>query len=73
MDCWSVPNFMLIIDYTWHPMYPQKTDQQLKQSCKGLNKTMKIINLYSYCKDYVDTPTLLIGLHSPSNQVEIFS
>ncbi|KAK1791549.1 hypothetical protein P4O66_013549, partial [Electrophorus voltai] len=32
VDCWSVPNFLLIIDYTWHPIYPQKSDQQLKQS-----------------------------------------
>lgn len=39
VDCWSVPNFMLIIDYTWHPIYPQKSDQQLKQSCKCLNNT----------------------------------
>lgn len=34
MDCWSVPNFLLIIDYTWHPIYPQKADEQLKQSRK---------------------------------------
>lgn len=34
VDCWSVPNFLLIIDYTWHPIYPQKADEQLKQSCK---------------------------------------
>lgn len=25
---------MLTIDYTWHPVYPQKADEQLKQSCK---------------------------------------
>lgn len=25
---------MLTIDYTWHPIYPQKADEQLKQSCK---------------------------------------
>lgn len=34
VDCWSVPNFLLIVDYTWHPIYPQKTDEQLKRSCK---------------------------------------
>lgn len=34
VDCWSVPNFLLIIDYTWHPIYPQKADEQLKQSRK---------------------------------------
>lgn len=34
VDCWSVPNFLLIIDYTWHPIYPQKSDEQLKRSCK---------------------------------------
>uniref|UniRef100_A0A4W3HSK9 KIAA1109 n=1 Tax=Callorhinchus milii TaxID=7868 RepID=A0A4W3HSK9_CALMI len=32
IECWSVPNIMLIIDYTWHPIYPQKADEQLKQS-----------------------------------------
>ncbi|TRY60510.1 hypothetical protein DNTS_001480 [Danionella cerebrum] len=39
VDCWSVPNFMLIIDYTWHPIYPQKSEQQLKQSCECFNDT----------------------------------
>ncbi|XP_072351818.1 bridge-like lipid transfer protein family member 1 isoform X7 [Scyliorhinus torazame] len=32
IDCWSVPNILLCIDYTWHPIYPQKADEQLKQS-----------------------------------------
>ncbi|XP_016400973.1 bridge-like lipid transfer protein family member 1 isoform X9 [Sinocyclocheilus rhinocerous] len=40
VDCWSVPNFMLIIDYTWHPIYPQKTDQQLKQSMSEIEESM---------------------------------
>uniref|UniRef100_A0A8C1DHH6 KIAA1109 n=1 Tax=Cyprinus carpio carpio TaxID=630221 RepID=A0A8C1DHH6_CYPCA len=40
VDCWSVPNFMLIIDYTWHPIYPQKTDQQLKQSLSEIEESM---------------------------------
>ena len=29
-----MPNFTLIIDYTWHPIYPQKADKQLKQTCE---------------------------------------
>ncbi|XP_065153130.1 bridge-like lipid transfer protein family member 1 isoform X4 [Paramisgurnus dabryanus] len=40
VDCWSVPNFMLIIDYTWHPIYPQKSDQQLKQSLSEIEESM---------------------------------
>lgn len=40
VDCWSVPNFLLIIDYTWHPIYPQKADEQLKQSCKRAAPTL---------------------------------
>ncbi|XP_078396140.1 bridge-like lipid transfer protein family member 1 isoform X10 [Cetorhinus maximus] len=32
IECWSVPNILLCIDYTWHPIYPQKADEQLKQS-----------------------------------------
>ncbi|XP_059821063.1 bridge-like lipid transfer protein family member 1 [Hypanus sabinus] len=32
IECWSVPNILLTIDYTWHPIYPQKADEQLKQS-----------------------------------------
>uniref|UniRef100_UPI00398F7960 bridge-like lipid transfer protein family member 1 n=1 Tax=Pristiophorus japonicus TaxID=55135 RepID=UPI00398F7960 len=32
IECWSVPNIQLCIDYTWHPIYPQKADEQLKQS-----------------------------------------
>lgn len=34
VECWTVPSVMLTIDYTWHPIYPQKADEQLKQSCK---------------------------------------
>lgn len=41
VDCWSVPNFLLIIDYTWHPIYPQKADEQLKQSCKLAALTLR--------------------------------
>ncbi|XP_076156832.1 bridge-like lipid transfer protein family member 1 isoform X6 [Alosa pseudoharengus] len=40
VDCWSVPNFLLIIDYTWHPIYPQKADQQLKQSLSEMEESM---------------------------------
>ncbi|KAG7510689.1 hypothetical protein JOB18_028724 [Solea senegalensis] len=40
VDCWSVPNFMLIIDYTWHPIYPQKADEQLKQSLSEMEESM---------------------------------
>lgn len=34
VECWTVPSVMLTIDYMWHPIYPQKADEQLKQSCK---------------------------------------
>uniref|UniRef100_A0A672J8A9 Si:ch211-233a24.2 n=1 Tax=Salarias fasciatus TaxID=181472 RepID=A0A672J8A9_SALFA len=40
VDCWSVPNFLLIIDYTWHPIYPQKADEQLKQSFSEMEESM---------------------------------
>ncbi|XP_077476639.1 bridge-like lipid transfer protein family member 1 [Stigmatopora argus] len=40
VDCWSVPNFMLIIDYTWHPIYPQKADEQLKQSLSEMEESI---------------------------------
>ncbi|KAL2098940.1 hypothetical protein ACEWY4_005420 [Coilia grayii] len=40
VDCWSVPNFLLIMDYTWHPIYPQKADQQLKQSLSEMEESM---------------------------------
>ncbi|XP_032404120.1 transmembrane protein KIAA1109 homolog [Xiphophorus hellerii] len=40
VDCWSVPNFLLIIDYTWHPIYPQKADEQLKQSFSEIEESM---------------------------------
>ncbi|XP_053700675.1 bridge-like lipid transfer protein family member 1 isoform X3 [Synchiropus splendidus] len=40
VDCWSVPNFLLIIDYTWHPIYPQKADEQLKQSLSEIEESM---------------------------------
>uniref|UniRef100_H3AGP3 Bridge-like lipid transfer protein family member 1 n=1 Tax=Latimeria chalumnae TaxID=7897 RepID=H3AGP3_LATCH len=32
VDCWTVPSIMLTIDYTWHPVYPEKEDEQLKQA-----------------------------------------
>ncbi|KAM9433242.1 bridge-like lipid transfer protein family member 1 isoform 4-T4 [Salvelinus alpinus] len=40
VDCWTVPNFLLIIDYTWHPIYPQKADKQLKQSLSEMEDAM---------------------------------
>ncbi|EMP38574.1 hypothetical protein UY3_04218 [Chelonia mydas] len=32
VECWTVPSVTFTIDYTWHPIYPQKADEQLKQS-----------------------------------------
>ncbi|XP_075964686.1 bridge-like lipid transfer protein family member 1 isoform X15 [Anarhichas minor] len=40
VDCWSVPNFLLIIDYSWHPIYPQKADEQLKQSLSEMEESI---------------------------------
>lgn len=34
VECWTVPSVVFTIDYSWHPIYPQKADEQLKQSCK---------------------------------------
>ncbi|XP_058888337.1 bridge-like lipid transfer protein family member 1 isoform X4 [Acipenser ruthenus] len=40
VDCWTVPSLMLMIDYTWHPIYPQKADEQLKQSLSEMEESM---------------------------------
>ncbi|XP_069487251.1 bridge-like lipid transfer protein family member 1 isoform X7 [Ambystoma mexicanum] len=40
VECWTVPSVMLIIDYTWHPIYPQKADEQLKQSLSVMEESM---------------------------------
>ncbi|XP_060035101.1 bridge-like lipid transfer protein family member 1 isoform X6 [Erinaceus europaeus] len=40
VECWTVPSVILIIDYTWHPIYPQKADEQLKQSLSEMEETM---------------------------------
>lgn len=52
VDCWSVPNFLLIIDYTWHPIYPQKADEQLKQSCK----MMTSYQYFVYWRSFQNVP-----------------
>lgn len=71
VDCWSVPNFLLIIEYTWHPIYPQKADEQLKQSrkldasvlcCYPLWE-MPIINLMTLTVDIVGR--ILVFLTNP--------
>lgn len=40
VECWTVPSVMLTIDYTWHPIYPQKADEQLKQSLSEIEESM---------------------------------
>ncbi|XP_014640029.1 PREDICTED: uncharacterized protein KIAA1109 homolog isoform X2 [Ceratotherium simum simum] len=40
VECWTVPSVMLTIDYTWHPIYPQKADEQLKHSLSEMEETM---------------------------------
>ncbi|XP_036914479.1 transmembrane protein KIAA1109 homolog isoform X1 [Sturnira hondurensis] len=40
VECWAVPSVLLTIDYTWHPIYPQKADEQLKQSLSEMEETM---------------------------------
>ncbi|XP_075472009.1 bridge-like lipid transfer protein family member 1 isoform X4 [Ascaphus truei] len=40
VECWTVPTVVLIIDYTWHPIYPQKADEQLKQSLSEMEESM---------------------------------
>ncbi|XP_032872772.1 transmembrane protein KIAA1109 homolog isoform X2 [Amblyraja radiata] len=41
IECWSVPTILLSIDYTWHPIYPQKADEQLKQSFETQQMTSR--------------------------------
>lgn len=55
VDCWSVPNFLLIIDYTWHPIYPQKADEQLKQSRKLATSVLCCYPLLGELLTHVDT------------------
>nr|XP_033794435.1 transmembrane protein KIAA1109 homolog isoform X3 [Geotrypetes seraphini] len=43
VECWIVPSVTLIIDYTWHPIYPQKADEQLKQSLSEMEESMLAI------------------------------
>lgn len=59
VDCWSVPNFLLIIDYTWHPIYPQKADEQLKQSCKLAASLVCCYPLLCKPLTYIDTVDFL--------------
>ncbi|XP_053317388.1 bridge-like lipid transfer protein family member 1 [Spea bombifrons] len=40
VECWTVPSVILNIDYTWHPIYPQKADEQLKQSLSEIEQSM---------------------------------
>ncbi|XP_054546358.1 bridge-like lipid transfer protein family member 1 isoform X3 [Talpa occidentalis] len=40
VECWTVPSVVLTIDYTWHPIYPQKADEQLKQSLSEMEETL---------------------------------
>ncbi|KAF7252839.1 hypothetical protein EYD10_01996 [Varanus komodoensis] len=40
VECWIVPSIMLTIDYSWHPIYPQKADEQLKQSLSEMEETI---------------------------------
>lgn len=66
VDCWSVPNFLLIIDYTWHPIYPQKADEQLKQSCKRTAQ-YEFFKICHHClHSCVDTVVLPRSAYFPS-------
>ncbi|KAJ7406763.1 hypothetical protein WISP_131579 [Willisornis vidua] len=40
VECWTVPSVVFTIDYSWHPIYPQKADEQLKQSLSEMEETM---------------------------------
>ncbi|XP_062839680.1 bridge-like lipid transfer protein family member 1 isoform X4 [Anolis carolinensis] len=40
VECWTVPSVMLTIDYVWHPIYPQKADEQLKQSLSEMEESV---------------------------------
>lgn len=66
VDCWSVPNFLLIIDYTWHPIYPQKADEQLKQSCKLTAQYEFFKICHHYLHSCVDTVVLPRSDYFPS-------
>ncbi|KAJ6668797.1 hypothetical protein lerEdw1_012281 [Lerista edwardsae] len=40
VECWTVPSVTLTIEYAWHPIYPQKADEQLKQSLSEMEETI---------------------------------
>ncbi|XP_012590282.1 PREDICTED: uncharacterized protein KIAA1109 [Condylura cristata] len=40
VECWTVPSVVLTIDYTWHPIYPQRAEEQLKQSLSEMEETL---------------------------------
>lgn len=48
VECWTVPSVVFTIDYSWHPIYPQKADEQLKQSCKCHYLLVSMVHLGSY-------------------------
>ncbi|CAH2300868.1 Hypothetical predicted protein [Pelobates cultripes] len=58
IECWTVPSVVLNIDYTWHPIYPQKADEQLKQSLSEIEESM--LSMLRPCQrtsDRVSSPT----------------
>lgn len=48
VECWTVPCVVFTIDYSWHPIYPQKADEQLKQSCKC--KSVFFLSIFHFRK-----------------------
>ncbi|CAJ0968810.1 unnamed protein product, partial [Ranitomeya imitator] len=60
VECWTVPSVLLNIDYTWHPIYPQKADEQLKQSLSEMEESM--LSMLRPCQrtsERVTSPTAL--------------
>ncbi|XP_071975455.1 bridge-like lipid transfer protein family member 1 isoform X3 [Engystomops pustulosus] len=60
VECWTVPSVLLNIDYTWHPIYPQKADEQLKQSLSEMEESM--LSMLRPCQrtsERVTSPTSL--------------
>lgn len=58
VECWTVPSVVFTIDYSWHPIYPQKADEQLKQSRKCHYFFLVSMFHFRNCCDFVGSKCL---------------
>uniref|UniRef100_A0A8C4Y8Z4 Bridge-like lipid transfer protein family member 1 n=1 Tax=Gopherus evgoodei TaxID=1825980 RepID=A0A8C4Y8Z4_9SAUR len=66
VECWTVPSVTFTIDYTWHPIYPQKADEQLKQSLSEMEETM-----LSVLRPSQKTADRIISSHTASARLPV--